>query len=214
MNNYYTGVKDCKGFNLYMGDTVILLNKGDHVKEECWYPHYEIVWDAPRYKLKHIGGGKDIDYAHWLFSMANCNKQLVLANVGPYRNKDDDLEVIRETELEQIIDERDNYHEWADKLAYTIADMLNTTIGEHSSINDPWQNALELLEEFISEKRLERRIQQNSKLLDAYRQAPECFQLQYLAGDDHWVNCGEVYIVHNDHKTYRLVTKESIYGDT
>lgn len=39
------------------------------------------------------------------------------------------------------IDQRDEAQEWADKLAYSIAPM--EVIGEHSSGNNPWQNALD-----------------------------------------------------------------------
>jgi hypothetical protein len=40
-----------------------------------------------------------------------------------------------------VIDERDNAQEWADKLAYAIAP--ESVIGEHSSSNNPWANALD-----------------------------------------------------------------------
>lgn len=46
----------------------------------------------------------------------------------------------------QVIDQRDLYHEWADKLADAIADHLGEEIGEHSSANNPWVNALEAIE--------------------------------------------------------------------
>lgn len=42
------------------------------------------------------------------------------------------------------IDERDTAQEWADKLAYAVADQ--DVIGEHSSLNNPWLNALEILD--------------------------------------------------------------------
>jgi hypothetical protein len=42
------------------------------------------------------------------------------------------------------IDQRDACHEAADRLAYAIASMEE--IGEHSNLNDPWTNALEVLE--------------------------------------------------------------------
>lgn len=44
---------------------------------------------------------------------------------------------------ENTVDQRDRAEEWADKLAYTIAPQ--STIGEHSSGNNPWANALDLL---------------------------------------------------------------------
>jgi hypothetical protein len=49
-------------------------------------------------------------------------------------------------ELMQVIDERDQYHEWADKLADAIAERFGVDIGEHSNLNSPWSNALEAIE--------------------------------------------------------------------
>ena len=41
------------------------------------------------------------------------------------------------------IDDRDRFHEMADKLAYAVAP--EDVIGEHSSMNCPWDNALDLI---------------------------------------------------------------------
>ena len=49
-------------------------------------------------------------------------------------------------EILRVIDLRDRYHEWADKLAYAIAARLGVEIGEHSSSNLPWENALAFIE--------------------------------------------------------------------
>jgi hypothetical protein len=46
---------------------------------------------------------------------------------------------------DQTIQERDNYHEWADKLADGIATHFGIEIGEHSSDNNPWAIALDTL---------------------------------------------------------------------
>jgi predicted nuclease with TOPRIM domain len=45
----------------------------------------------------------------------------------------------------QLIQERDEAEEAADKLAYSIASLEE--IGEHSNVNDPWENAVEKAEE-------------------------------------------------------------------
>ncbi len=50
--------------------------------------------------------------------------------------------------LEGVIDERDRYHEMADDLAGHIAAITGVDIGEHSSANRPWQNAIEAAEEY------------------------------------------------------------------
>lgn len=44
---------------------------------------------------------------------------------------------------EQVIAERDSYHEWADKLAHAVGGL---EVGEHSNINNPWHNAIEMAE--------------------------------------------------------------------
>ncbi len=51
-----------------------------------------------------------------------------------------------ERELGEVINERDHYQDMADKLADAIATHFGIEIGEHSNVNDPWRNALELLE--------------------------------------------------------------------
>lgn len=45
--------------------------------------------------------------------------------------------------LGETIDDRDHFHEMADKLAYAVAP--EEVIGEHSSMNCPWENALDLI---------------------------------------------------------------------
>jgi hypothetical protein len=55
------------------------------------------------------------------------------------RPSDDDL-------WDQTLQERDSYHEWADKLAAAIAEHFGIDIGEHSSANNPWSVALDTLE--------------------------------------------------------------------
>ncbi|WP_286068846.1 hypothetical protein [Stenotrophomonas sp. 57] len=47
-----------------------------------------------------------------------------------------------------VIDERDRYHEMADDLAGHIATITGVDIGEHSSANCPWRNAIEAAEEY------------------------------------------------------------------
>lgn len=60
-----------------------------------------------------------------------------------------------EKELLQVIGERDDYHEWADKLAEAIAQLTGAWIGEHTSANSPWQNALDSQQRVSSFPRIE-----------------------------------------------------------
>ncbi len=48
--------------------------------------------------------------------------------------------------LDRVMAQRDQYHEVADRLAEAIATHMREDIGEHSSANDPWANALQLIE--------------------------------------------------------------------
>lgn len=50
--------------------------------------------------------------------------------------------------LGEAIDQRDRYQEVADDLAGHIAAITGVDIGEHSSANCPWQNAIEAAEEY------------------------------------------------------------------
>jgi hypothetical protein len=45
----------------------------------------------------------------------------------------------------QLIEERDSYHDIADRLANAISEYFDVEIGEHSSANDPWMRALEAI---------------------------------------------------------------------
>lgn len=50
--------------------------------------------------------------------------------------------------LSETIDQRDRYHEMADDLAGHIAAITGVDVGEHSSANCPWQNAIEAAEAY------------------------------------------------------------------
>lgn len=62
-----------------------------------------------------------------------------------------DVETSDDRAMTETLEERDRYHDYADELANRIAIMTRTDIGEHSSGNDPWENALEASEGFIAE---------------------------------------------------------------
>lgn len=51
-----------------------------------------------------------------------------------------------EREMWQLASERDDATEWADKLAYAIAERLGVDIGEISNASNPWQKALDYCE--------------------------------------------------------------------
>lgn len=48
---------------------------------------------------------------------------------------------------DETMKDRDQYHKWADKLAEAIALYFGSDIGEHSNMNCPWAEALEIIEQ-------------------------------------------------------------------
>lgn len=52
----------------------------------------------------------------------------------------------------QLIEDRDIAQDAADKLADAIATLFGEEIGEHSNLNCPWYNALEIIEGAIRNK--------------------------------------------------------------
>lgn len=63
--------------------------------------------------------------------------------VGELRPTDDEL-------WDQTLRDRDRYHDMADDLAAQIAAITGEDIGEHSSANDPWRNAMLSADDFIA----------------------------------------------------------------
>ena len=53
---------------------------------------------------------------------------------------------VNESDFDQALRERDNYHAAADSLAEEISNYFGIYIGEHSNANNPWVNALEYIE--------------------------------------------------------------------
>ena len=49
----------------------------------------------------------------------------------------------------QLIDERDRAQEWADELADLIATITGADIGEHSNLNNSWEQAAIAAEAFL-----------------------------------------------------------------
>lgn len=62
------------------------------------------------------------------------------------------VQVDADEQLDQALRERDKYHEIADDLAAQIAAITDDDIGEHSSSNDPWHNAMLAADEFIAKQ--------------------------------------------------------------
>lgn len=59
--------------------------------------------------------------------------------------------------LDEEISNRDQYHEWADRLAAEIARYFGVDIGEHSNANNPWEQAYEAVPAEASAPAVERK---------------------------------------------------------
>lgn len=56
-----------------------------------------------------------------------------------------------EHELTKVLTERDKAEDMADQLAAQISAITGHEIGEHTSANDPWHNALEAAREWVAD---------------------------------------------------------------
>ncbi|MEU1800840.1 hypothetical protein [Streptomyces sp. NPDC019937] len=79
--------------------------------------------------------------ARWEEEQENARLRLALASARRGRREARARAAELDRALDETIGERDYLHDVADKLAYAIAPV--EVIGEHSSANDPWANALE-----------------------------------------------------------------------
>lgn len=64
---------------------------------------------------------------------------------------------------DQLMTERDNAEEQADALAGCIAGLLGIDIGEHSSGNEPWQNAIDAAEYELDKRKRASLIERGSR---------------------------------------------------
>lgn len=64
-----TGVKDRDGREICVGDRIRIDLSGPNTKPEYWHPEYEIVFNAPYFTIKHVGGDKDSDTARFYWNV-------------------------------------------------------------------------------------------------------------------------------------------------
>ncbi|MFH8336925.1 hypothetical protein [Streptomyces sp. AM6-12] len=64
----------------------------------------------------------------------------------------------------ETIDDRDHFHDMADKLAYAVAP--EEVIGEHSSMNCPWENALDLITPMAEVEKLREELERQTALAE------------------------------------------------
>lgn len=85
------------------------------------------------------------------------------------RPTDDDL-------WDQTLRERDSYHEVADKLAEAIATYFDADIGEHSSNNCPWDQALQVIESTAPQPQVAQGAAAGSPLVEGVKAAWENYE--------------------------------------
>jgi len=56
-----TGCFDKHGKEIKLGDRVRYNLEGPGTQREYWNPEYIVIWEAPMFTLKHVGGGKSGD---------------------------------------------------------------------------------------------------------------------------------------------------------
>jgi hypothetical protein len=124
-------------FHVVAGDfTEAAMEDGDELywqELRAWNP------EAPEgeWRLAWKGDTEDGPYAWFVRPMALRPEP----DTPPAQGLDD-------RSFDQTIDQRDRYHQIADQLADHIARITGVELGEHSSINCPWQNAVEAAESY------------------------------------------------------------------
>jgi hypothetical protein len=82
-NPHDTGVFDVVGKPIMEGDRVLDPCEGPHTKREYWNPEYVVIWEAPKFTLRHVGGGKSTDNFDFLLRNARHNLRILAALEKP-----------------------------------------------------------------------------------------------------------------------------------
>ncbi|KWV45044.1 hypothetical protein [Stenotrophomonas maltophilia] len=105
---------------------------------------------AEKYNVPDLAADADVvrsgeEYDFWMDAAHEAVREALAARQPVGQDDQEYLESL-DRALEGVIDQRDRYHEIADDLAGHIAAITGVDIGEHSSANCPWQNAIEAAE--------------------------------------------------------------------
>ena len=113
-----------------------------------------------------------------------------LRNVWPPHEPPQPAEATECRYCDEVMKERDDYHEWADTLAYDIERLVGVEIGEHSNLNSPWGNAHDAAE-YELDNRARKPHEPGETCAWAY------------VDDGSWLtNCGETAILENGGTAY------------
>ena len=77
--NRSTGLIAVNGKEIMHGDIVRHNNRSDITKPEYWFPVFSVVWDAPSFELRHIGGGLAPDNP--VFLLKHCSRELEIIDL-------------------------------------------------------------------------------------------------------------------------------------
>lgn len=100
-----SGCFDKGGNELFVGDRVRYRNEGSHTLKEYWNPEYEVIFNAPSYTLRHVGGGKDGGAHLFMLKNGGGNGMLELISSGA-------REVLRDSGTADIRAVSDNGKRW------------------------------------------------------------------------------------------------------
>lgn len=93
------------------------------------------------YEIDRLVAARDRDHNNTMLMIQGLRDTLIDEKASWQAEREN-----HETSLDEVMCERDEFHDIADKLAQAIADYFLAEIGEHSSGNCPWMRALEVIE--------------------------------------------------------------------
>ena len=109
-DHIYTGALDKDGRELCVGDRIVYRNNPKYTKKEYLNPEYEVVWKAPAFGIKHVGGGKSGSSAHFAFMHTDDEswrahiETLTVARVAPTATSEVTRQLIERDALQARLD--------------------------------------------------------------------------------------------------------------
>ena len=125
-------------------------NEGGKTGEWCWDADEKYI------TIETLEGKHKANIGDWIIKGVHgefypCKPEIFAKTYAPssVAATGDSLRPTDDQLWDQTLSERDHYHEVADNLADAIAKYFNVDIGEHSSANCPWGNALDAIDDRV-----------------------------------------------------------------